>query len=265
MYKKNDDDYRLFAIYKGVKHNKHLGAGKFGTVKLAQDLDEGKFYAVKNQSTQLKNSKTQQDAEKEKLQAVNQLIANIQYEPIADKKKVKYGKQANVFIMELIHGQEAHKLMMTDEEIQQGKLFGEKQFATVDRMLLALDASKSLVYLHQDVHMAHNDIKLGNLMYQRGGDNQYIDYGLSLFVDQNGQAVSKLMQGTATCLPLELRQIYALELHLTDQANNITEQIEQFEKNLEKLHQEMTDEEDLLQDAREELPTKKRWYACGFK
>lgn len=40
-------DLHYYVIYFGVKKNKHLGAGSFGKVKLAQDIDTGEVVALK--------------------------------------------------------------------------------------------------------------------------------------------------------------------------------------------------------------------------
>lgn len=149
-------------IYKGVKHNAHVGAGGFGSVKYEQNLKTGLWEDV---IKVLKASKEEEiQREIKGLTLTNMLKA---LHPLRTNKDGEFRRE---IVMHRAQG-------VSLEEFTNSKT----KLPTRDWLVLAENMLKAVKQLH-DKQMIHGDIKPKNMNYdQRTGEVTVFDYGLSYY------------------------------------------------------------------------------------
>lgn len=183
---------KIYAIYKGKKYGKHLGAGEYGGVKLIQDQETGEFLSFKTQPAE--DEAERQRIEEQCLQKMGLLQARVQYEPQTGHGKIKYGSRANAFIMKLATGSTVENLMAQNMTLTQ-------------RMQMIADISKELYAVHKN-RILHADVKPQNIIYDLTNRKaMVIDYGSALLMDNEGKAMSDF-RGTTIFMEPHLRQIF---------------------------------------------------------
>lgn len=138
---KHGDKY--FAIYKGKKHDKSLGAGGLGSVKLVQDIDSGKWYAFKIMKIPNKNYRDLANKEVNALSIAKQLQGS--------EDRVEKGQFE--MVMEL--GQGVSLLEFAGDR--------RRKMPAAKWLDMGISALKGIADLHQH-GLYHRDIKGENLL-----------------------------------------------------------------------------------------------------
>ncbi|GEM_PF-5204494 len=153
----------LHAVYLGRKHGKHLGKGGFGKVKLAQNIKNGKWSALKVIKQKYRTSEV---AEIEAANELNILKAVDQ----SAGELIKRGTKHN-FLMELING------ATLDNYIKDDRL------PAIRKLDILLHIMQGVQALH-NYNLVHCDIKPNNSMYDfKNNKAVVIDVGLALEAD----------------------------------------------------------------------------------
>lgn len=157
---KNDDQF--FAIYGGLKANKHLGAGAFGAAKLAQNLKSGEWFVLKVQAVQDKIAL-------EKEAAVSK-TAGLTIAADATQHKAKGDKHRQ--LMNLIKG----------ESLETYLARRDNNLTSKERLEIAFKALDAFASLHSK-RITHGDTESRNLMIDasdvRNIKISLIDFGSS--------------------------------------------------------------------------------------
>ncbi len=166
------DGNRYYAIYRGKE--KSLGAGGYGSVKLAQNLITGKWNAIKimidsSYKTGARSDNSNATKKIFKLEVQNLKKAGLlisEYERVSHKKtQVQYE-----MIMELADGVPMSNL--TYSHVTQPVIF---------YLDMGIAALKAFQQLHNEKKMLHRDIKPLNIIYDRINRNATpIDFGFSI-------------------------------------------------------------------------------------
>ncbi|MFZ2314376.1 MAG: protein kinase [Gammaproteobacteria bacterium] len=138
---KSDD--QLFAVYGGVKANKHLGAGAFGTAKLAQNLQSGEWFVLKVQAVQ---DKVALEKEAAVSKAAGLSIA-------ADATSHKKTGDKHRLLMNLVKG----------ESLESYLTHRNNHLTSKERLEIAFKALDAFEALHRQ-KMTHGDTEARNLM-----------------------------------------------------------------------------------------------------
>lgn len=138
---KNDD--QLYAIYGGVKANKHLGAGAFGAAKLAQNLKSGEWFALKVQAVQDKIA-LQKEAAASKAAGLTIAADATQHKANGDKHRQ---------LMNLVKG----------ESLETYLARRDNHLTSKERLEIAFKALDAFASLHSK-QMTHGDTESRNLM-----------------------------------------------------------------------------------------------------
>src|SRR3990167_7335522 len=143
---KQDDE--LYAIYRGKKKDKQLGAGSFGSAKLAQNLNTGQWVVVKIIKADKQPSNQDKDIEIETsaLQKVNLFKKNY-------KRTNKNSQEQFEIIMELGIGNNLEKLSQSPTKLPTQRWIG-----------ICIATLRSIKKLHEQ-GILHCDIKPANLTY----------------------------------------------------------------------------------------------------
>jgi serine/threonine protein kinase len=173
---------RYYAIYKGEKHDKHLGSGSFGKVKLMQDLDTGEWCAVKLQN--LNNIPLKMVAqEAENLKALDQAKGFMQREEYVDKPHADILKNQSITGMEFINGMDLFDLIEQPLNNNANATTEKPAIVTAYWLDIGYKAIKAIQNLHNTKHL-HRDIKIENLMYERTtGEVKVVDVGMAVQTD----------------------------------------------------------------------------------
>jgi hypothetical protein len=143
---------QMYAIYKGAKKRKALGAGAFGKVKLAQNLETGEWAVLKvikhNPSDDFGSEIIQADKEIESLNALH-LGMNINYYTRKNKK----GVDQIEIVMPLAQG-------MTVKAIA-----NNRQMPAVNWLHMGKRILQCIQNLHR-LGLYHRDIKPDNMLYE---------------------------------------------------------------------------------------------------
>lgn len=164
-------DNQFYAIYKGVKHNKHLGKGAFGTVKLVQNIDDGSWAVIKTiVRTDGKSKPSSISREISQLKQINQFIGDVD----TRFSKSKKGEQDTI-LMKLAHGVPVD-VFIHDKQ---------RNMSPVKWLDFALAITRAVSALHGQ-GILHRDIKPENMLFHPAtGVVTIIDFGLGQPIDQD--------------------------------------------------------------------------------
>lgn len=168
---RGNNQRHFFAIYKGSREGKSLGEGAFGKVKLAQDIETGKWYALKILNALDQYGEVEKDivhsaiTEKERINTAGD-TAYILTRCNLDTKDSTKLKSQGLIIMDLAHGKRLG-------DIPHNKLSSHKW------LQLAANSAKALKKLHNK-GLYHRDIKPSNLIANLlTGEVRPVDFGLA--------------------------------------------------------------------------------------
>ncbi|OCH99429.1 hypothetical protein A8135_07030 [Legionella jamestowniensis] len=204
-YKK---ELKVLTVYLGEQHQKDLGAGAFGKVKIAQD-EEGTFWAVKYMAKdrtphlQKKEYKTLKQLDEAGGKATFQSLKNVK----------KYGSGANVMVMKLAPGVPLSKPPKESRS----------DLATIEKLEAISDA---ILCLHNK-DIIHFDLKPENILYDAANKKAtIIDYGTATALPEGKQGFRPRSKetkespdtiglgGSPLYAPLEMRKdLYAAKYH----------------------------------------------------
>lgn len=184
----HNNKLKAFAIYGGVKKNKHLGKGSMGTVKVIQDIETGEFYAAKFQT----QKNTHQDLSELVLRETNQLdcagklVAYTTFE-----SKSRPDRRTHVIIMPLLPGTESRLL------ISQRK-----------SPLQILDFCNAVTDAVCEIHargILHRDLKTENIIYDLiNGKAGVIDFGHATTTNHDLVSTTTQLYGSPLYMPPEI-------------------------------------------------------------
>lgn len=167
-----------YAIYKGRKKGKTLGAGAFGVVKLAQNLETGEWVALK-----VIKKPSHNDANE------NQMLGN----QAVDLKIGMYKHTGNdnneqtEILMKLAPGTTLNALANSTREVP-----------TVKYMDIIIDMLEKAQKLH-NANILHRDIKPGNIIFNIvDGQVTFVDFGLSRDMDTETKSYKSTGSGSGT-------------------------------------------------------------------
>lgn len=145
-----------YAIYKGIKHNKQLGAGKFGRAKLAQNLITGEWIAYKIQvvGKHFSGTSTREiDIDREYRHMKDMQISRM--EPHNNISYRKEERQYN-FAMAFAYGAPLHHITVSPR-------YTRKKITFWLRLIIAaLEATHQLHTTHRKIH---RDLKPDNIIF----------------------------------------------------------------------------------------------------
>ncbi len=185
-------DGQYYAIYKGAKHNKHLGKGGFGTVKLVQNIDDGSWAAIKTiVNSDGKSSKSAVAREISQLQRVNHFLGNV--ETRVSKSK---NAEQDIIIMKLAPGVPVN-IFIKDKN---------RMMAPVKWLDFALGICRSISEIHA-LGILHRDIKPENILFDAAsGTVTIIDYGIARKFTLDNEYYSGRGAGTSGYTAPEIRK-----------------------------------------------------------
>jgi serine/threonine protein kinase len=213
---------QYYAVYKGVKHEKHLGKGVFGTVKLIQNISDGTWAVIK---TILKDE-TKPDESLEYHDAIIQkevrLLTHSQSflgQTSLRESKSKKSQQSTI-VMKLAPGVSVENFIRDPE----------KNLPAAKWLDLAIAITRSIIKLHNS-KIIHRDIKPSNMIYYSAANKlELVDLGIArqaigdLTVQGNSGAGSPKYMAPEIVDPEhkslvpynEKTEVYALGVSLTD-------------------------------------------------
>ncbi|HSW71721.1 MAG TPA: protein kinase family protein, partial [Gammaproteobacteria bacterium] len=182
-----EPDGTLYAVYKGLKQGKHLGAGGYGKVKLVQNLRSGEWKALKVQEAYDEQVEMVKD-EHTILKLIGESRGQIVKRPSKQAQTPKYN-----FVMNYAKGSDLYAFLQDHPQPSALRLLD-----------IAIQSAETI----QDIHkkgFLHCDIKPPNLLYD-ALNNQVtaVDYGIALMKDANGVASRNVSIGTRTYMAPEL-------------------------------------------------------------
>lgn len=175
-------DGKLYAIYTGKAK---LGAGGFGKVKLAQDLETGEWCAIK---VPKKNIETKLIKEEfNKLTSVDRQVGTSIIQRIRDNEHTRKKKNSSTqsFLMKYVSGINLKNFI--DKRKEPGHTYDltERECFEIAKGMLT-----AIIELHKSKKI-HRDIKLENFIYDpKTGKVSYIDVG-SLETIENEDSIIK--------------------------------------------------------------------------
>jgi protein-serine/threonine kinase len=169
-----------------------LGRGTIGTVFLVKLKSDGKYYAVKSIRRSSIVHRRNADKIKRELKILNMLrkcvfVAHI-FAAFQDEKHVCY-------LLEYGFGGELYTL------IHSNKKYGKLNEGAV--LFYAAEIACALNHLH-DLKIAFRDLKPDNIVIDERGHIRLVDFGLALFVDDDGYVDNPSSSGTAEYLAPEI-------------------------------------------------------------
>ena len=175
---------------------KVLGQGQHGSVSKVKYIKTGMIFALKSiTQSYFKSEESEIDFLREK-QILYDLTAKNFVHVIklyADFQDYNY----RYLVMELADGTYLNDLK------------GNNPNGYVDQKLvinILMQLLETLVYLHDNCHIIHRDIKPDNIILERNGNIKLLDFGLSAYlVNQNQQLVSnRSLKGALNFVPTEI-------------------------------------------------------------
>lgn len=161
---------KLYGVYLGQSHDRHLGSGAFGSVKLAQDLQSNEWFALKLMKA---NNVNNEDFAKE---MQNNQLADLGVGGFYREESSK-GPQYSI-LMKYIDGITLDKLIEQEN----------KSIPSSEWLNIAIKTLESIQKLH-DKGLLHCDIKLDNFIYNpKTKEVTAIDLGMAVIGDQHMQA-----------------------------------------------------------------------------
>ena len=184
----------LFAMYRGKEEA--LGEGKFGKVKLAQNIETGEWVSLKIQKV-LTYSETEKEQQIQRIESEYDFqrdVGQFKGSQVRDLNAERFEPFTKAYsVMKLIPAQELHK---REDEIDTKlkDLFDVRYKDTpeqwkkdmVDFMSFLTSVShttvKDLSGLHEK-NIIHRDLHTGNILVTNKGEATIIDFGLALRLD----------------------------------------------------------------------------------
>src|SRR3990167_3105407 len=183
---KQEDE--LYAIYRGKKKDKQLGAGSFGSAKLAQNLNTGQWVVVKIIKADKQPSNQDKDIEIETsaLQKVNLFKKNY-------KRTNKNSQEQFEIIMELGIGNNLEKLSQSPTKLPTQRWIG-----------ICIATLRSIKKLHEQ-GILNCDIKPANLTYDYASQRvTHVDFGLASLLEPGSKRALDSRKGTYYYLDPEI-------------------------------------------------------------
>ncbi len=176
-------DANFYIVYKGVKHDRALGAGAHGKVKLVQHLADKKFYALKLQSDK--------EASDREFAILFKVRETPQTGPIMDRK-TKAGDDQYLILMKLAPGMDFSKIVNAEidgaYDDDDGNQIVEGVIPALLRLQLAFDALNRVDKLHLARYIMHRDLQPGNMVADVVNQTtRLIDYGLAIAMKQGDE------------------------------------------------------------------------------
>jgi len=183
-------DGRYYAVYEGMEKSGHAGAGTFGVVKHAQDLETGEWVVVKNisekhkvdkaeaaRTRKLDEIKNESEGELAKLTKAGKALLDKNKHPQTKKLPQRTtGKKGEQFAV-MMQAARGVDLLKYRERLQEKKrpLHPVYCLDLIRKMCIAIDD------VHNKDKLIHRDIKLENLRYDPAKKTvTAIDFGLAI-------------------------------------------------------------------------------------
>ena len=169
-----------------------LGRGTIGTVFLVKLKSDSKYYAIKSIRRSSIVHRQNADKIRRELEILNRLrrcvfVAHL-FAAFQDEKHVCY-------LLEYGYGGELYTL------IHSNKKYGKLNEGAV--LFYTAEIACALNYLHE-LKIAYRDLKPDNIVIDEQGHVRLVDFGLALFVDDNGYVDNPSSSGTAEYLAPEI-------------------------------------------------------------
>mmetsp|Transcript_14698 Transcript_14698/g.30423 ORF Transcript_14698/g.30423 Transcript_14698/m.30423 type:complete len:404 (+) Transcript_14698:11-1222(+) len=190
---KKDDGTKMINNFEVIKV---LGKGAFGKVKLCKDTNDGQLYAIKIMDKMML---------KKKRQGMSNMLESVKKE-IAIMKKLNHKNCVRMY--EVIDDPSQSKLYLRLENVEGGQCMPSDNgttpldHATAQRYFV--DMMNGLEYLHHN-RVLHRDIKPENLLVTKEGSLKLADFGVSQFIEDGDDLISK-SAGTPAFIPPECCQ-----------------------------------------------------------
>ena len=185
---------------------KMLGQGSFGITYLAEHTSLGKKVAIKEFFMKELNSRSNDGsitglsdgslsynyAQKFRKEAQN--LARMEHPNIVRVTDFFEENATFYYVMEFIEGSNLN------DYVKQNTVSESEAISIVQ------DVASALIYMHEEIHMLHLDLKPGNIMRRYSDGHIYlIDFGLSKQFDSNGapETSTTIGLGTAGYAPIE--------------------------------------------------------------
>lgn len=204
-------EHEIYIVYKGVKHDKHLGEGAHGTVKLVQRLSDKQFFVLKLQTENLADAINEFTLLRKIGETAHQ--NPIKHRNAKDKEDESVVHEQYSIIMKLARGRDI--LDVTSKEAASvgqdadGNLIIMPGMPPLLRLQLVLSMLEKLDDLHRRQHIIHRDLQPRNIIVDRIGQQAYlIDYGLALEMNspRSLRGSQRRLSGSTRNLANELRK-----------------------------------------------------------
>lgn len=186
---------KYYAVYKGEKHKKLIGKGSSGKVKFVQDLDTGKWYAMKIQTRMFGNDAVI-DNEWKVLKDIHMNVSDaIEY------SSAKNHDKKSAMIIPYIPGLnlESYILAHTDKT--------SSELSPLHFVNIAIQLLRAVNKFHNKYKYWHRDIKLGNFIYNKIKNKLVlIDFGDAI-KSNNGIEIQDFLRGTTGFMAPELKEV----------------------------------------------------------
>jgi hypothetical protein len=169
---------QLYALYLGEKHDKLLGAGKCGKVKLAQNIETGEWVAVKIQVAKYKPNPKAYEFEQQCVREITEhedaILKNMHASyGTLERHSPSKGFQT-LMVMKLVQGK-------TIENYLNYLLLHHRTLSLHTALDLALKIGDAMHRLHTEYKVVHRDMHWGNIMFNpKNGKIKLIDFGYSI-------------------------------------------------------------------------------------
>lgn len=199
----------VYAIYKGVKHQLHLGAGSYARVKIAYDVRNDKWCAIKIQNMSKQDLQGDLDQEFAILQKLDMVVSrDAQNSPSRTVRKRHLNHQQTK--QNTQHGE---SIVVHQHEVLMPLINGIslREFKNNKKKLplvLWLTIAKNCLIEAKSIHdkgVLHVDTKLENAILCADWAVKYIDFGLSQIMDES-VSCHGVVRGTASYLPIDFYQ-----------------------------------------------------------
>lgn len=187
---------QYYAIYKGVKHGKHVGTGGFGTVKIVQNIDDGTWAVIK---TILRDKDSTEQSHEKSINKETKQLKHHHHFIGRVKTRISKSKQAvqDAIIMQLAPGIPVDKIIKDKT----------RSMPPVKWLDMAIAITRAVSDLH-DKGTLHRDLKPANMLFDpAAGVVTIVDFGLGQFLDEeNPEYLGGRGGGTARYLAPEIRE-----------------------------------------------------------
>ncbi len=187
------------------KIEKVLGQGSFGITYLAEHINLNRKVAIKEFFMKELNSRKEDGsitgltdgslsynyALKFRKEAQN--LARMDYPNIVRVNDCFDENGTFYYVMDYIEGQDLNSYLK------------QHAISETEAVSIITDVANAIIYMHEEKHMLHLDLKPGNIMRRNDGHIFLIDFGLSKHFDANGapETSTTIGLGTAGYAPIE--------------------------------------------------------------